>query len=61
MKALNDPNESKEESSNVTAASVATAPEERRGLPRVRSGINISATYVEAKEGKIAQKEEQFK
>jgi hypothetical protein len=54
MKALNDPNETKEDSLNVTAASGSTAPEERRGLPRVRSGINIAAIYVEAKEGQIA-------
>lgn len=60
MKALNDPDATKDESSNVTATSVATssAPEERRGLPKVRSGINISAIYVEAKGGQIAQKEQ---
>jgi len=61
MKALNEPYETKDDSSSVTAASVISTPEERRGIPKVRSGINISASYIEAKEGKFAQKEQQFK
>jgi hypothetical protein len=51
MKALIDPIDTNDDSLNVTATSVSTAPEERRGIPKVRSGINIAAIYVEAKEG----------
>ena len=46
MKALNDQSETQDETSNNT--STVTAPEERRGLPKVRSGINIASIYVEA-------------
>jgi hypothetical protein len=44
---------------NVTASSAPA--EERRGLPKVRSGINIANIYVEAQEGPIQQKEQTFK
>lgn len=35
-------------------------PEQRRGLPKVRSGVNIANIYVEAKEGQIMQRERKF-
>jgi hypothetical protein len=54
MKALHDSSDTKDNSSNNTSTATASAPEERRGLPKVRSGINIAAIYVEAKEGQIA-------
>jgi hypothetical protein len=47
MRALNESNATQEESNTSTV----TAPEERRGLPKVRSGLNIGSIYVEAKEG----------
>ena len=55
-----------EDTSTITATTdeskaVSTEPEGRRGLPKVRSGLNIAAVYVEAKEGQIVQKEQQFK
>lgn len=49
MKALNDASATQDDSNASTTT--ATAPEERRGLPKVRSGINIASIYVEAKEG----------
>lgn len=35
-------------------------PEKRRGLPKVRSGLNIAQTHVDAKEGKLEKKETEF-
>lgn len=35
-------------------------PEQRRGIPKVRSGVNIAHHYIEAKEGQIMQRERQF-
>jgi hypothetical protein len=55
MKALNDGSATQDDTTDN--ASTKTAPEERRGLPKVRSGINIAAIYTEAKDGQIAQKE----
>jgi hypothetical protein len=59
MKAMNDASATQDDSSANT--STMTAPEERRGLPKVRSGINIASIYVEAKEGQIGKKEQEFK
>jgi hypothetical protein len=56
MKALHDTGDTEDES-NKTAQSI---PEQRRGLPKVRSGLNLAQDYVEAKEGKIDKKEAQF-
>jgi len=56
-----------ESASNGTDITQATAqastanPEERRGLPKVRSGLNIAQTQIDAKEGKIEVKETEFK
>lgn len=44
-----------------TISGETSTPEQRRGLPRVRSGANISQNYVEASDGKIDQKERVFK
>lgn len=52
MKALNEGSSTQDDQTDNT--STMTAPEERRGLPKVRSGINIASIYVEAKEGAIA-------
>lgn len=43
-----------------TRASALPA-EERRGLLKVSSGINIAENYIIAREGKINMKEQQFK
>jgi hypothetical protein len=58
MRALNDPSETNDETSESNKTVSSVAPEDRRGLPKVRSGINIASIYVEAKEGQIAQKEQ---
>lgn len=55
MKALQ---EGASDTTGEANVSVSTAPaEERRGLPKVRSGINIANIYTEAKDGPIQQKE----
>lgn len=62
MRALQDGGAvSSEINSEQTNVSTNTAPaEDRRGLPKVRSGLNIANIYTEAKEGPIQQKEQQF-
>lgn len=52
--------ESQRSGSSTTPSSVSIAAEERRGLPKVSSGLNIAAVYQEQKDGQIAQKEIQF-
>jgi hypothetical protein len=37
-----------------TMSASTLAPEERRGLPKVRSGVNIGAVYTEVQDGRIA-------
>jgi hypothetical protein len=52
MKALEGTGKDASEESKSTAALEETGPSEsRRGLPKVRSGVNIAAIYVEAKDG----------
>ena len=34
--------------------------EQKRGIPKVRSGVNIAINYVEAKTGHLLQRERQF-
>jgi hypothetical protein len=60
MRALKDGEELTQASTDQNPAT-PPAPEQRRGLPKVRSGVNIAQLYVEAKEGQIGQKEQQFK
>lgn len=65
MRALQDGargSKSEADTSERTDVSTSTAPAEtRRGLPKVRSGLNIANIYTEAKEGPpIQQKERQF-
>jgi len=61
MRALQDQSETTA-SNYEEAKSTSTQPaESRRGIPKVRSGVNIASIYVEAKEGQIMQKEMQFK
>lgn len=52
MKALQ---ETDDDSSQKTSTS--QAPDQRRGLPKVRSGLNLAQTHIDAKEGKIDIKE----
>ena len=58
MKALKDDETNASTDQNPDTPPV---PEQRRGIPKVRSGVNISQNYVEAQEGKILQKEQEFK
>lgn len=60
MRALKDGEELTQASTDQNPTT-PPAPEQRRGLPKVRSGVNIAQLYVEAKEGQIGQKEQQFK
>lgn len=63
MRALQDgsigaKSENEADTSQQTDASTSTAPAEtRRGLPKVRSGLNIANIYTEVKDGPIQQKE----
>jgi len=54
MKALKDDETNASSNQNPDTPPV---PEARRGLPKVRSGVNISQNYVEANEGQIMKKE----
>jgi starch synthase len=56
MRALKDGEELTQASTDQNPVT-PPAPEQRRGLPKVRSGVNIAQIYVEAKEGQIMQKE----
>lgn len=58
MKALKDDETNASSNQNPDTPPV---PEARRGLPKVRSGVNISQNYVEANEGQIMKKEQEFK
>ena len=51
MKALKDGEELTEASTQNSVT--PPVPEKRRGLPKVRSGVNIAQIYVEAQEGQI--------
>jgi len=51
---------SSEVGSEATDTSLSVPAEERRGLPKVRSGLNIANIYTEAKAGPIQQREQKF-
>lgn len=53
--------ETKGEKKTSIEASNGSEPEKRRGLPKVRSGLNLGANYVEANDGRLGEKETQFK
>ena len=59
MRALKD-NDIDTNASTATNPDTPPVPEQRRGLPKVRSGVNIAQNYVEAQEP-IAPKEQKFK
>lgn len=66
MKALAGDDVSTTMASEMTGVSadqknISATPDKRRGLPKVRSGLNLGANYKEAQEGQIHQKEMQFK
>jgi hypothetical protein len=61
MKALQDQSETTVTSHDEVKSTQTGPAESRRGIPKVRSGVNIAAIYVEAQEGQIMQKEMQFK
>jgi hypothetical protein len=62
MRALEGTGPAVSEETKSSAGREASGPaESRRGLPKVSSGVNIAAIYVEAKDGQIAQKETEFK
>ena len=61
MKALNDASQDTTMVSDMTQTTSATSPEQRRGLPKVRSGLNLAQNYVEVSDGKIGQKEVMIK
>lgn len=67
MRALHgcgDDDEDEKESETTKASSPAkpiVEAEQRRGLPKVRSGVNIGVNYVEAQEGQLHVKEQKFK
>jgi len=42
-------------------SSTLNTPDKKKGLPKVRSGLNLSANFLEAQDGKIDQKEHNFK
>ena len=45
------------QASGFGESSKSGAPEQRRGLPKVRSGVNIGANYVEKSSGQLQAKE----
>lgn len=57
MKALKEGEELTEASTDQNSAT-PPVPDKRRGIPKVRSGVNIAQIYVEAQEGQIGQKEQ---
>ena len=67
MRALHgvDDEEDEKESETTKASNSPVKPivdaEQRRGLPKVRSGVNIGVNYVEAQEGQLHVKEQKFK
>ena len=65
MRALQADDEDEKESDTTKTSNSPTKPvveaEQRRGLPKVRSGVNIGVNYVEAQEGQLHVKEQKFK
>mmetsp|Transcript_5356 Transcript_5356/g.8269 ORF Transcript_5356/g.8269 Transcript_5356/m.8269 type:complete len:541 (-) Transcript_5356:1308-2930(-) len=47
--------------SSTPTSSAARPSEDRRGLPRVNSGLEVSAVYLEQRDGQVMVKEQQFK
>ena len=58
MKALMEDDEEPQE---LQPTKSAEPTEQRRGLPPVRSGLNLNQNYIEAKDGHIDVKEKEFK
>ena len=57
MRALKDGEDLTQASTDNHPETPPELPEQRRGLPKVRSGVNIANIYVEAKEGQIMKRE----